>query len=433
MLAYPILARKRLGAALDQAEIESVVKAAADGSWSDAQLAAFLMAAAIQGLDSEETLHLTLAMLESGDQWDLSSEIPGLVDKHSTGGVGDKVSLVLSPLLAACGVPVIMLTGRALGHTAGTADKLESIPGLDLELDRQRCLQLLESHGMAMGIATRVIAPADRTLYRIRDQTATVDSLPLITGSILSKKLASGAASLVFDIKTGNGAFMAELSAARELGQMLVGVTQQMGRKASALITDMSQPLGQWVGHLSEVRESLECLEGEGAPEVMEVTLALAEELLRLQGSDLGRVDLQRAVDSGRAREVFDEWAAAQGAEAAWLAAPDLGLAPAEVVVESPRDGVVSAVDCRRIGLLMVEAGAGRSAPDTPIDNRVALSYSARLGTAVTKGQELARLYLRQRDADLTRRFKACFEVAEAGSPVTLIVDRIDGPAGSAS
>lgn len=427
MLAYPILAKKRLGSSLSKAEIESVVAAAATGSWSDAQLAAFLMAAAIHGLDRDETLHLTMAMLESGDQWDLASEVPGLVDKHSTGGVGDKISLVLSPLLAACGVPVGMLTGRALGHTAGTADKLESIPGLDLELDRRRTLDLLSAHGMAMGVATRDIAPADRTLYRLRDQTATVDSLPLITGSILSKKLATGASTLVFDIKTGNGAFMSDLSAARELGEMLVGVTRAMGRNASALITDMSQPLGSWVGHLAEVRESLECLEGNGTSEIMEVTLALAIELLDLLGSDLQRSDLEKAIDSGRAREVFDEWAEAQGADVDWLARPDFALAPVEMVIESPRDGILSAVDCRQVGLLMIEAGAGRAQPDAPIDNRVSLRYGVRLGGQVEKGQELARLYLRDSDSDLQSRFKACFEVGDQGRAPDLIAERIDG------
>ncbi|MGB6362891.1 MAG: thymidine phosphorylase, partial [Thermoanaerobaculia bacterium] len=212
---YRILERKRAGGSLRDAEVRAVVAGATDGSWSDGQLAAFLMAAAIQGLGAEETHSLTLAMLESGEQWDLAADIPTLTDKHSTGGVGDKVSLVLAPLLAACGVPIVMLTGRALGHTGGTADKLEVVPGLDLELDRARCLDLLEEVGLAVGIATSAIAPADSRLYQLRDQTATVASLPLITASVLSKKLATGAAALVFDVKTGNGAFLADASESR--------------------------------------------------------------------------------------------------------------------------------------------------------------------------------------------------------------------------
>lgn len=425
MLAYPILTKMRLGEALSADEIRAMVAGATDGSWSESQLAAFLMGAAIRGLDQEGTHHLTMAMLESGDQWDLASEVPNLVDKHSTGGVGDKISLILAPLLAACGVPVVMLTGRALGHTAGTADKLDSIPGLHQELDRRRSLELLNQHGMAIGIATAEIAPADRCLYRLRDQTATVESLPLITGSILSKKLASGAAALVFDVKTGNGAFMSQRESARELAELLVGVTRSMGRQASALITDMSQPLGTWVGHLAEVRETFECLSGGGPADVMEVSLALAEELIGQVESELGRGDLEAAIASGRARETFDRWAAAQGADTAWLSRPDLALAPHEMVIETPRSGVLAAVDTRRIGLLMVAAGAGRSHADDDIDYRVSLQYRSALGRTVGKGEELARLYLSQPDEELKARFSACFEIAEGGKPPQLVIDRI--------
>lgn len=427
MLAYPILAKKRAGDALTAAEIRAVVAGATDGTWSEAQLAAFLMAAAIQGLDATETRVLTMAMLDSGEQWDLAKEIPGLVDKHSTGGVGDKVSLILAPLLAACDVPVVMLTGRALGHTAGTADKLDAIPGLDQELDRSRSLRLLDRHRMAIGVATADIAPADRHLYRLRDQTATVESLPLITGSILSKKLASGAAALVFDVKTGNGAFMSRPEQARELAEMLVAVTISMGRRASALITDMSQPLGDWVGHLAEIRETLECLEGQGPANLMEVTYSLAAELLTLSGHDLTRDDLEEAISSGRAREAFLQWGEAQGARAGWLSDPDLALAPHESVLECPRAGVLSLVDTRQIGLLMVESGAGRSRANDDIDHRVSLHYRTRLGSAVDKGDELARLYLRQNDESLQDRFAACFQVTDRGESPLLLVDRVGG------
>lgn len=425
MLAYPVLAKKRFGSTLSADEIRAAVAGATDGSWTEGQLAAFLMAAAIRGLDEQETHHLTMAMLESGEQWNLAKEMPGLVDKHSTGGVGDKVSLVLAPLLAASGVPVVMLTGRALGHTAGTADKLDSIPGLNQELDRTRSLALLEKLRMAIGIATADIAPADRTLYRLRDQTATVESLPLITASILSKKLASGAEALVFDVKTGNGAFMSRPEEARELAEMLVSVTTSTGRKASALITDMSQPLGDWVGHLAEIQEVLQCLEGEGPSNLMEVTFALAEELLGELDSDLSRSDLEAAIGSGRAHEAFVTWAEAQGAETDWLSSPDFDLAPHEYVLESPRSGILSGVDTRALGLLMVEAGAGRAQGGDAIDYRVSLRYRARLGGAVDRGEELARLYLRRADNSLQNRFKACFEVAETGQAPHLVLDRV--------
>src|SRR4051812_10145907 len=288
-LPYRILERKRAGMRLSPEEIGSVARGATDASWSEGQLAAFLMAAAIRGLDGEETRALTLAMRDSGERWDLRADVPQLCDKHSTGGVGDKVSLVIAPLLASCGLPVFMLAGRGLGHTGGTVDKLESIPGLNLGLDRAGCLGLLAECRMAIGAATAGIAPADRRLYSLRDVTATVDSIPLITASILSKKLATGPAAVVFDVKTGNGAFLPELDRSLELARGLVETARALGTPASCLVTDMSQPLGRWAGHAAEVRESLDALAGEGPEDLMEVTYALAEEVARLAGQPLER------------------------------------------------------------------------------------------------------------------------------------------------
>ncbi len=419
---YRILERKRAGEALTPAEIRAVVAGAVDGGWSDAQLAAFLMAGAIRGFDDAETYELTQAMLESGERWGLVAEFETLTDKHSTGGVGDKVSLVLAPLLAACGLPIAMLTGRGLGHTGGTADKLEVIPGLDLRLDRRRSLELLGEVGMAVGIATSEVAPADRKLYALRDRTATVDSLPLITASILSKKLATGARAIVFDVKTGDGAFLPELDVARELAQLLVRTCGAFSCRASALLTDMSQPLGDWVGHAAEVRESFDCLAGGGSREVMEVTYALAAELAGpANGPD--RAALERAIASGAARERFDRWALAQGAEAAWMSAPDLPLAPAEHVVEAARAGVLSRVATRRLGLLVGDAARGGGA----IDPGVSLRYRARLGQTVAAGEELARLYLRRPDERLAAEVRACFEVADHGTAPALVIERVAG------
>jgi pyrimidine-nucleoside phosphorylase len=424
-LPYEILNKKRTDCSLDEGDIQAIVAGATDNSWSDAQLAAFLMAAAIHGLDDAETHHLTMSMLESGDQWNLASEIPDLVDKHSTGGVGDKVSLVLAPMLAACDIPVMMLTGRALGHTAGTADKLEVIPGLDLALDRRRTLDLLESTRLASGIATDSIAPADRHLYRLRDQTGTVESIPLIVASILSKKLATGASALVFDVKTGSGAFMVERDDARKLAGLLARVSISMGRHASSLITDMSQPLGDWVGHRCEVGESIECLEGRGGREVIDVSIALAEELSGHIGSTVTRNDLEATLTSGRAKEAFERWALAQGADPKWMARPDLTLAPVEVVLEAPRTGYVKTVDTKSIGLLMVEAGAGRATPTDKIDDGVSLRYLTRLGHRVEAGQELGRLYLRRDDPSLATAFLNCFEIGDEVEPTPLILERI--------
>jgi pyrimidine-nucleoside phosphorylase len=424
---YRILERKRAGGSLRESEVRAVVEGAADGGWSDGQLAAFLMAAAIQGLDAEETRTLTLAMLESGEQWDLAKDIPTLTDKHSTGGVGDKVSLVLAPLLAACGVPVVMLTGRALGHTGGTADKLEVIPGLELELDRGHCLDLLEEVGMAIGVATSAIAPADGRLYRLRDQTATVASLPLITASVLSKKLATGAAALVFDVKTGNGAFLADRSESRALAELLVQTCASLDRRASALITDMSQPLGRWVGHASELTETLECLAGDGPEDVMEVVYALALELGTLSGVELDSDRLDAAISSGRARETFERWAVLQGGDREWLAAPDLSLGGHEYVLEAAADGVLSRVENRTVGQLLGEAATSVRGGSRRIDPAVALEYGVRLGGRVEAGEEIGRLYLSQADDRLVAELRRCFLVDEEGAAPPLIVERVAG------
>jgi pyrimidine-nucleoside phosphorylase len=419
---YRVLDRKRSGSRLSEDEIREVVGAAVDGSWSDAQLAAFLMASAIRGLDEDETRMLTSAMLESGSQWALSRDFPDLGDKHSTGGVGDKVSLILSPILAACDQQIVMLTGRGLGHTGGTADKLECIPGLDLELDRLRCGGLLEEHGMAIGVATDAIAPADRKLYALRDQTATVESIPLITASILSKKLATGAAVLVFDVKVGNGAFLRQLDEARELARSLVRTSAALGCRSSALITDMSQPLGDWVGHHSEVRETLDCLETSGPQDLMDVVFALCEEVARMAGSPLSRSLLEEAVRSGRARHRFGEWVEAQGGDAAWLDA-EIPLAPEEVVFEASRAGYLAEVDTRRIGLLLAEAGGGRVRPGDRIDPGVALRYGARLGQRLEAQEEIARVYLRSRNGAVERELGSCFRVESevAGAPPRVV------------
>ena len=423
-LPYRILERKRAGMRLTEEEIRAEARGAADGSWSEGQLAAFLMAAAIRGLDAEVTRTLILAMLESGERWELAREVPRLCDKHSTGGVGDKVSLVLAPLLASCGLPVAMLTGRGLGHSGGTMDKLESIPGLDLGLDRARCLDLLAGCGLAIGGATSAIAPADRRLYALRDTTATVDSLPLITASILSKKLAMGAAAVVFDVKTGNGAFLPELERSVELGRGLVETARALGTPTSYLVTDMSQPLGRWTGHAAEVLETLQCLAGEGPADVMEVTFALAGEVSRLVGSPLGRREMEESIASGRARERFERWAALQGADPDWLRAPRFPLAPVERPLLARRSGRLAAVDVRQLGLLLVEAGGGRSRPEDVIDFGISLETRARLGQEVREGEELARVYLRREDDRLVERLAACFTVADEGEAPVLIAAR---------
>jgi len=407
---YGILNRMRQGRKLTRDEVWSVVAGAADGSWTDVHLAAFLMAAAMRGLDPDETRELTLAMLESGDRWALAAEFGPLVDKHSTGGVGDTVSLIVLPVLAACGVPAAKLTGRSLGHSGGTADKLESIPGLRLELDRARTLGLLERFGMAIGIATAGIAPADRRLYGLRDRTSTVSSIPLVVGSILSKKLALGASGIVFDVKTGNGGFFPDAEDTRKLAASLTSISAACGTPADCVLSDMSQPLGRWVGHAAEVREALDFLGGDGDPRLFEVVVAVCRKAARLGGQEMSRMDVEAVIASGAARQKLVDWADAQGAEPGWIDA--LGLAPVEAVVTASESGFLEAVDCRRIGNAFADACRPDRDPNR-IDHAVALRYDVRLGQKVERGQELARLYVRRDPEVLQREVAAALVIGE--------------------
>lgn len=412
---FDILNRMREGRSLTAAQIRSVVDGAATGSWTDVQLAAFLMAAAMRGLDPDETRELALAMLESGDRWALAEDFGPLVDKHSTGGVGDTVSLIALPLLASCGVPAAKLTGRALGHSGGTADKLESIPGMRLELGRRGVLDLLDRFGMAIGIATAGIAPADKRLYGLRDLTSTVSSIPLVVGSILSKKLALGASGIVFDVKIGNGGFFADPGDTRELAASLVSIGAACGTPADCVLSDMNQPLGRWVGHAAEVREALDCLAGDGDPRLLEVVAAICRKAARLVGRELSPEEIGAAIASGAARQKLVDWADAQGAEPGWQDALD--LAPVEAVVIASESGCLAAVDCRRIGNAFADACRPDRDP-TKIDHAVALRYDVRLGQRVERGQELARLYVR-RDPEVLQR-----EVAAA----LLIGEQVEAP-----
>jgi pyrimidine-nucleoside phosphorylase len=344
--------------------------------------------------------------------------VPGIkVDKHSTGGVGDKTSLILGPMLAACGIPVAMLTGRALGHTGGTADKLEAIPGLVLAFDRERCVALLREHRLAIGIATADVAPADRRLYALRNRTATVSSVPLVVGSILSKKLATGAEGIVFDVKCGSGAIFPDPAVARSLATKLVETTRALGRRAAGVLSDMSQPLGSWVGHASEVNESLAVLRGEGEARLTELCLELSVLAAGLSGHEVSRQDLERTLTSGLAYELFVRWACGQGASAAWSTAPELELAPRVHPITAIQGGVLARVECEELGLLVQEL-ANRGGT---LDHGVALRVAVRCGESVEPGQELATLYLRGDDPAAVATATRCFEVAAAGAPPQLI------------
>ncbi|TDP71522.1 thymidine phosphorylase [Roseateles toxinivorans] len=400
MLAQEIIRLKRDGRRLSSAQIECFVRGLGDDSWSEAQIAAFAMAVCLRGMQRDECVALTTAMLQSGRviAW---PDLPGpVLDKHSTGGVGDKVSLLLPAMVAACGGFVPMVSGRGLGHTGGTCDKLSAIPGYELAPGTGRFERVVREVGCAVTATGADLAPADSRLYAIRDQTSTIESLPLITASILSKKLASGLQGLVMDVKFGNGAFCETLPAAQELAQSLVEVAGGAGLPTRALISDMNQVLGRTVGNGLEVIEALDYLTGRARePRLHELTLALGAEMLMLGGlageRDAARLKLQAALDSGAAAERFARMVAALGGPVDLLEQPRCGLAAAPVALEvlASRAGRLTAMQTREIGLLVLELGGGRRRADDPIDTRVGLSELRALGETLRAGEPLARVH----------------------------------------
>lgn len=399
LLPAEVIRAKRDRHALSPAQIEAFVRGLTDGSWSEGQIAALAMAILLNGMDDAECVALTRGMTHSGEvlQW---PDVPGpVLDKHSTGGVGDKVSLMLAPIVAACGGVVPMISGRGLGHTGGTLDKLESLAGYKVEPPRETLLAVLRDAGCAIVGAGPRLAPADKRLYAIRDVTATVESLPLITASILSKKLAAGLEALVLDVKVGSGAFMPRLDDARALATSLVEVAAGAGLPAEVLITDMNQVLGRNAGNALEVREAIDFLTGdEREPRLFEATLALAARLLRLGGlaADLpeARARALHALDSGAAAERFARMVAGLGG-AGDLRQAVRGLPAAPVLCDlpAPRDGVLVATDVRAIGLAIVALGGGRRRAEDRIDPRVGLTQVLPLGSRVQKGEPLARVH----------------------------------------
>ncbi len=397
MLAQEIIRRKREGLALDEAQIDAFVHGLVAGAWSEGQVAALAMAICLRGMTRAETVALTRAMARSGEVLDWSrARLPGpIVDKHSTGGVGDKVSLVLAPIVAACGGVVPMVSGRGLGHTGGTLDKLASLPGYRLTPNRAMLVRALRGAGCAIVGASARIAPADRRLYAIRDVTATVESVPLITASILAKKLAAGLQALVTDVKVGNGAFCATLPAAMALAESLVEVAAGAGLPTRALITDMNQVLGTSAGHALEVRESIAFLTGAARePRLLALTLALAAQMLNLAGlADSvaeGERLARRALDSGAAAERFARMVAALGGPRDVLTDAALPTAPLRIRLLAARAGVVAAMDTRAIGLAVVALGGGRARARDPIDLRVGFSELLPIGAQVERHQPLA-------------------------------------------
>ncbi len=403
-----IIRKKRDGHALAAGEIRDFIRGVTDESVTEGQIAAFTMATFFNGMTRDEAVALTLAMRDSGRvlEWK-SLNLPGpVVDKHSTGGVGDVVSLMMGPMLAACGGFVPMISGRSLGHTGGTLDKFDAIPGYRTTISIEKFQQVVRDVGVAIIGQTADLAPADKRLYATRDVTATVESIPLITASILSKKLSAGLDALVMDVKVGSGAFMPTFEKSVELAESIVTVGNGAGVATSALLTDMSQPLAPCAGNAIEVRCAIDYLTGKSRPaRLHEITMALSAELLvhcgLFAGEALARQALMRALDDGRAAEVFARMVAALGGPADLIANPDKHLAQAPVIVPvpAPRDGVITEMDTRALGMAVVGLGGGRRRAADAIDFAVGLTDFVTLGASVKAGAPLAVIHARTRAA----------------------------------
>jgi pyrimidine-nucleoside phosphorylase len=403
MRMYDLIYTKKMGGRLNDNEIAWWVRGVSEGTVPPEQSAALLMAICWRGMDTLETLALTLCMRDSGDRMDLSG-VPGIkVDKHSTGGVGDKTTLILGPIVAACGVPCAMFSGRGLGHTGGTVDKYAAIPGLRVELGEDAFRRSLVETGFANSAQTGNICPADRKLYALRDVTATVESIPLITASIMSKKLAGGADALVLDVKCGGGAFMHSLEEARELARSMVYVGQAHGMRIKALVTRMEEPLGWAIGNALEVIEAVEILKGqEAGGSLARMSFRLAAEMLLLGGGARTLAEAQervaQAVASGAAMDRFRRWVAANGGNARAL--DDFSLlpdAPRRIDVKAERAGYVQAIQSRPLGILAMELGAGRSNLNDVLDLGVGLRLRVSVGQRVEAGQTLLTLHCGKR------------------------------------
>lgn len=433
MIASDIIRRKRDGLPLSDEDISGFLSAYTKGDVPDYQMAALAMAVFFRGLSHEELAQWTRSMLHSGDVLDLS-DLPGRkVDKHSTGGVGDKISIPLAPLVAACGVLVPMISGRGLGHTGGTLDKLESIPGFRVDLDVPTFRRLVGELGCGLIGQTATIAPADRKLYALRDVTATVDSIPLIASSIMSKKLAEGIDALVLDVKFGTGAFMRERAQARKLAETMVGIGRSFGKEVVALLTDMNQPLGLCVGNSLEILESLDVLEGNGPPDVVELTVALGAEMLVMGhvASDIddGRRRIEKAILSGDGFRLFERIVEAQGGDPRALT--DRTLLPTArrtQTVVSTRTGWITAFASDEIGRAAMLLGAGRYKVGDAVDPAVGVVLHAKTGDRVESGQPLATLHVNDESSlpEAQKKLLAAITVSDepvAASP--LVVERI--------
>ena len=435
MLPQEIIRKKRDGGTLSAEEIQFFVKGITDGSVTEGQISALAMAVFFRGMELDERVALTLAMRDSGSVLDWSELDGPVVDKHSTGGVGDNTSLMLAPALAACGAFVPMISGRGLGHTGGTLDKFDSIPGYITQPDNALFRKVTREVGCAVIGQTADLAPADKRFYGIRDVTATVESIHLITASILSKKLAAGLQGLVLDVKSGSGAFMPTHEESIELAKSLVTVANGAGVKTAALITDMNEPLATAAGNAIEMKNAVQFLTGDAIdPRNWEITVALCAEMLLIGGivanRDEGTEKIEEAFRSGRAAEKFAEMVAALGGPTDFIENMEdhLKLAPMVVDIYAEKAGLVEAIDTREVGIAVVELGGGRIRAADPIDHSVGFDGLAGLGQAVDGNTPIARVYANSDDqvAKATARIRAAYRIGETGAESRTIYDIID-------
>ena len=433
MRAYDIIQQKRDGHVVDDAQIKFLIDGLLSGAVSDYQLTAFLMAVFFRGMQTSEVVGLTNAMLHSGIVVDLSDVAGIKVDKHSTGGVGDKISLPLAAAVAACGVPVPMISGRGLGHTGGTLDKLESIPGFRVDLDLPTYRRLVKEVGCCLIGQTKEVAPADKRIYALRDVTATVDCIPLIASSIMSKKMAEGIDALVLDVKVGTGAFMRKREDAEVLAKTMVAIGKGMGKTVVALLTAMDEPIGRFVGNSLEVIESFDVLEGKGPADTIALTVELGAEMLVMGGVaknlEEGRAKITTSLQDGSAREKFAAIITAQHGDRRVLDDRTLlPTAPSQTVWTAPRSGRLVRVDSEAVGKASMVLGGGRARAEDAVDHRVGLEIHARLGDRIEAGQPLITLHHADKGLDTAQKLlHAAYVIDDSDvTPSPLFIARID-------
>ncbi|MZQ84332.1 pyrimidine-nucleoside phosphorylase [Paenibacillus sp. 5J-6] len=432
MRMVDLIHKKRSGEVLTEQEITFIVHGYTKGDIPDYQMSALLMAIFFNGMISEEISALTMAMAGSGEMIDLS-EIAGIkVDKHSTGGVGDKISLIVGPIVASLGIPVAKMSGRGLGHTGGTVDKLESIPGFQIELSKEDFIAAVNTNKIAIVGQSGNLAPADKKMYALRDVTATVDSIPLIASSIMSKKIASGADAIVLDVKIGSGAFMKTVDDARVLARTMVDIGVKLNRNTIAMITDMEQPLGREIGNANEIRESIEVLRGTGDKELTEVAISVAAYMSLLgkvfESFEQAQEAVRDIVMNGKALDTFKRFVASQGGDPRVVDQPELlPTASYHFEVLAEQDGYVNQIDAEQIGIAAMLLGAGRAKKEDQIDYAVGLTLNKKIGDAVQAGESICTIHANREDVkEVTSMIQGAYRIAASKpAPVQLIYDVI--------